>query len=121
MRYVYISNPNDNDNGWMVVHRALGRLKDNMISLDYYKSGVKRKYPLTFTSKEGILLNIVRTLGNTDYNMFIPETNPYFNYNLLADAFPETNDTLDIVEKFVKRKMYTTFQRVFKEYNAASK
>jgi len=120
MRYVYISNPNDKD--WMVVHRALGRLKDNMISLDYYKSGVKRKYPLAFVSKEGVLLNVTRTIDYTVYNMFIPETNPYFNYNLLPDAFRiETDDTLDIVEKFVKRKMYDTFQRVFKEYNAASK
>ena len=121
MRYVYISNPNAEY--YLLVHRALGHLKDNMISLDYYTSMVKRKYPLTFTSKEGILLNVTRTTRglNDDYNMFIPETNPYFNYILLPDAFQETNDNLDIVEKFVKHKMYNTFRRVLREYNATSK
>jgi hypothetical protein len=102
MRYTYISNPNDKE--YLLVHRALVSLKDNMISLDYFVSGVKRKYPLTFTSKEGVLLNTTRTMGpHTAYNMFIPETNPYFNYNLLPDAFLEADDNLDVVEKFVKR------------------
>lgn len=118
MRYTYISNSNDKE--YLLVHRALVSLKDNMISLDYYKSGVTRKYPLTFTSTDGILLNVTRTMEpRNDYNMFIPETHPYFNYSILYEAFTEantkTNDNIDVVEKFVKRKMYETFQRILRE------
>lgn len=122
MRYTYISNPNDK--AYVLVHRALVTLKDNMISLEYYKSGVKRKYPLTFTSTDGILLNVTKTMGpNNAYNMFIPETNPYFNYSVLYEAFTEantkTNDDIDVIEKFVKLKMYAIFQKVWRESKKA--
>ena len=106
----------------MLVHRTLVTLKDNKISLGYYKSGVKREYPLTFTSTDGILLNVTTTMGpHTAYNMFIPETNPYFNYSILNEAFPDANDNLDMIENFVERKMYETFLRVLRESKKLSK
>lgn len=118
MRYTYISNPNDKE--YLLVHRALVSLKDNMISLDYYKSGVTRKYPLTFTSTDGILLNVTRTMGpNNAYNMFIPETHPYFNYEVLAEAFPYGGDELDTVKAVIRPKLYKTFQRVLRESKKA--
>ena len=119
MRYVYISAPNDKK--YLLFHNSLVSEENGKISLDYYKSGLKRHFTVTFKSKDGILLNINRFNVNiVDYNMFIPETNPYFNMNILSDGFPYLDKYQPEVREAVRNNVYTTFKRVLREYKVSS-
>jgi len=119
MRYVYISTPNNKK--YTLFHRALVHEKNGRISLFYYHSGVKRSFPVTFKSKEGILLNITPLDDNrADYHMFIPETNPYFNMNVLDDEFPDLHVLHLEIRETAETKMHAAFRRVIREYKKSS-
>lgn len=62
MRYVYISAPNDKK--YLLFHRTRVSEENGKVSLDYYVSGLKRQFAVTFKSKDGILLNINRFNDN---------------------------------------------------------
>jgi len=120
MRYVYISAPNDKK--YLLFHNALVSEKNGKLTLHYYKSGFRRHFTVTFRSKDGILLNINPFNDNIiDYSMFIPETNPYFNMNVLSDNLLNTLDKdRPEVREAVTLKMHTTFKRVLGEYKMSS-
>jgi hypothetical protein len=119
MRYVYISTPNDKK--YLLFHNALVSEKNGKLSLYYYTSGVKRHFTVTFKSKDGILLHINPFNDNiVDYSMFIPETNPYFNINMLSDEFLYLDVSRPEVRETVKVKMHATFKRVLREYKMSS-
>ena len=119
MRYAYISTPNNKE--YTLFHRALVHEKNGRVSLFYYASGLKRHFTVTFKSKEGILLTIAPLDDNrADYHMFIPETNPYFNMNVLADEFPYLDVSHPEVRKTATAKMHAAFRRVMREYKKSS-
>ena len=116
MRYACISSPDDIE--YLLFHRALVKEKNGMMRLFYNRTKQKHNLPVTFTSKTGILLNITQMSANIiGYNMFIPETNPYFNIIVLTEEFPYLDKEHPEVKKVVKTKMHATFKRVLKEYN----
>ena len=123
MRHVYISAPNDKK--YLLFHNALVSEKNGKLTLHYYKSGFRRHFTVTFRSKDGILLNIdpINLFNDNiiDYSMFIPETNPYFNMNVLSDKLLNTLDKdRPEVREAVTLKMHTTFNRVLKKYEMSS-
>ena len=118
MRYAYISTPNNKE--YTLFHRAFVHEKNGRISLFYYHSGLKRSFPVTFKSKEGILLNITGPINDSvEYHMFIPETNPYFNMNVLTDEFPYLDFPSDF-KTAARTKMHAAFRRVMREYKKSS-
>ena len=117
MRYAYISTPDDEE--YILFHRAFVSEENGRVSLYYYVSKVTRSFPVTFKSKGGILLNITPlSEDSVSYHMFIPETNPYFNMNVLADGFSylDLDVTHPEIKEVARTKMHNAFKKVLKEY-----